>query len=152
VKILYLKRKFQFLLFDSNCLENQIKKPFFINWRKCLNFTPFKFSGWLKDLLAFIHYFTFRNLKEEIRNYHNVLNLAKKSLLVVVIVLKPGPARRVDPGPGWPGHGTGPGLSKNPPGSWPGKTRSTQRVDPGPGRLGQTRLRPGLFFFYMHRG
>jgi len=29
------------------------------------------------------------------------------------IVLKPGPARRVDPGPGRPGPGTGPGLSKN---------------------------------------
>jgi len=75
VKILYLKRKFQFLLFDSNCLENWIKKLFFINWWKGLNFTPFKFSGWLKDLLPFIHYFSFRNLKEEIRNYHNVLNL-----------------------------------------------------------------------------
>ena len=32
---------------------------------------------------------------------------------------------------GRPGLGTSPGLSKNPPGSWPGKTRSTRRVDPG---------------------
>ena len=29
------------------------------------------------------------------------------------IVLKPGPARRVDPGPGRPGHGTGPGGGQN---------------------------------------
>jgi hypothetical protein len=33
---------------------------------------------------------------------------------------------RTDP-PGRPGPGTGPGLSKNPPGSWPDKTRSTQK-------------------------
>jgi hypothetical protein len=32
-------------------------------------------------------------------------------------VLKPGPARRVDPGPGPPGPGTGPGGGKNPLGS-----------------------------------
>jgi hypothetical protein len=43
----------------------------------------------------------------------------------LIIVLKPGPARRVDPGPGRPGHETGPGLSNNPPGSWPGETRLT---------------------------
>jgi hypothetical protein len=48
---------------------------------------------------------------------------------VFIIVLKPGPARRVDPGPGRPGPGTGPGLSKNPPGSGLGETRST-RVNP----------------------
>jgi len=29
----------------------------------------------------------------------------------------------------------------------PGQTRSTRRVDPGPGRPGQTRLRPGFIFF-----
>jgi len=29
-------------------------------------------------------------------------------------VLRPGPARRVDPGPGRPGPGTGPGEGKNP--------------------------------------
>jgi hypothetical protein len=52
------------------------------------------------------------------------------------IVLKPGLARRVNPGPGRPGPGTGPGLSKNPPRSWPGETRSTRRVDPEPGRPG----------------
>jgi len=63
------------------------------------------------------------------------------------IVLRPGPARRVDPGPGRPGPGTGPGEGKNPLGNWPGETRSTRRVDPGPGPPGQTRVRPGLFFF-----
>ena len=52
------------------------------------------------------------------------------------LVLKPGPARRIDPGPGRSGLGTGLGLSKNPSESWPGKTLSTMRVDPGkPGYL-----------------
>jgi hypothetical protein len=60
-------------------------------------------------------------------------------------VLKPGPAWRVDPGPGRPGPGTGTGEDKNPLGSWPGGTRSTRRVDPGPGPPGQTRS----IFFYM---
>jgi len=55
------------------------------------------------------------------------------------IVLKPGPARWVDPGPGRPGPGTGPGLSKNPAGSWPGETRSTQNP-------AETRL-PSFFVF-----
>ena len=66
------------------------------------------------------------------------------------IVLKPGPARRVDLGPGQPRLGTGSGLSKNPSRIWPGETR---RVDPEPGRPRQTRLRPDLFFFlyiYIH--
>ena len=58
------------------------------------------------------------------------------------IVLKPGPARRVDPGPGRPGPRTGPGLSKNPLGSWPGETRAT-RVNP-------TETRPLFFFFNIH--
>ena len=44
-------------------------------------------------------------------------------------VLKPGPAPRVDPGPGRPGPGTGPGVGKNLLGRWPSKTRSTR--DPG---------------------
>jgi len=56
-------------------------------------------------------------------------------------VLKPGPARRVDPGPSRPGPGIGPGGGKNPFGNWPGKTRSTRQVDPGPGP-------PGQFFLY----
>jgi hypothetical protein len=43
----------------------------------------------------------------------------------LTIVLKPGPARRVDPGLGRPGPGTGPGLGKNPSGSWPGKPGRT---------------------------
>jgi hypothetical protein len=51
----------------------------------------------------------------------------------------PGQARRVDPGPGQPRPGTGPGLSKILPGSWPGETRAT-RVNPA-------ETRP-LFFFY----
>jgi hypothetical protein len=50
------------------------------------------------------------------------------------IVLKPGPARRVDPGSSRSGPGTGPGLSKNSSGSWPGETQSTRRVNPEPGR------------------
>jgi hypothetical protein len=58
-------------------------------------------------------------------------------------VLKPRPARRVDPGPGL---GTGPGGGKNLLGSWPSETRSTRRVDMGPR---PTRLRLGLFFFIL---
>ena len=77
---------------------------------------------------------------------------------VLSIVLKPGPARRVDPGPGRPGPGTGPGLSKNPPGSWPGETRSTRRVNRNPvdpGKPGYRFLRIEaavlslLSFFYL---
>jgi hypothetical protein len=45
-------------------------------------------------------------------------------------VIKPGPARRVDPGPGQPGGWTGSGLLKDRPVQQPGKTRSTRRVDP----------------------
>ena len=56
------------------------------------------------------------------------------TISVVNIVLKPGPARRVDPGLGRLGHGTGPGLSKNSPRNWPGETQSTWRDNPGPGR------------------
>jgi hypothetical protein len=52
------------------------------------------------------------------------------------IVLKPGPARRVNPGPGRPGPRAGPGLSKKQLGIWPGETRLTRRVDPEPGRPG----------------
>jgi hypothetical protein len=50
---------------------------------------------------------------------------------------------------GRPGPETGPGGGKNPLGNWPGETRSTRRVDPGPGPPGQTRVRPGQFFFYI---
>ena len=56
-----------------------------------------------------------------------------------------GPAGR----PGRPGPETDPGGGKNPLGNWPGETRSTRRVDPGPGPPGQTRVRPGQFFFYI---
>ena len=48
---------------------------------------------------------------------------------ILPIVLKLGSARRVDPGPGRPGHGTGQGGGQNPVGNWSGQTR---RVDPGP--------------------
>jgi hypothetical protein len=41
-------------------------------------------------------------------------------------VLRPGPARRVNPGPGRPGPMVGPGLSKKQAGNWPGQTRSTR--------------------------
>ena len=58
-----------------------------------------------------------------------------------------GPAGR--PGPGRPGPETGPGGGKNPLGNWPGETRSTRWVDPGPGPPGQTRVRPGQFFFIL---
>jgi len=60
-----------------------------------------------------------------------------KLIWLIISVLKLGPARRVDPGPGRPGPGTGPGGDKNPLGNWPGETRSTRRVDPGPGPPGQ---------------
>ena len=66
--------------------------------------------------------------------------------MVYIKVLKPGPARRVDPRPG-PGDRSGGG--KNQLGSWPGETRSTRLVDPGPGPPGQTRVRPGLFFLIL---
>jgi hypothetical protein len=62
-------------------------------------------------------------------------------------VLRPGPARRVNLGPGRPGPVAGSGLSKKQAGNWRDQTRSTRRVDPGPGRPGQTRLRPGFIFF-----
>ena len=49
-------------------------------------------------------------------------------------VIKPGPARRVDPGPGRPGGRTGPGLLKDRLGQQPG----------------QTRTRPDVFFFFKY--
>jgi hypothetical protein len=64
--------------------------------------------------------------------------------IVMCIVLKPGPAWRVDPGPSQPEPGTGPGLSKNPLESWPGETRLTQ-VNPA-----ETRL-PSFFFLYRFK-
>jgi hypothetical protein len=59
-----------------------------------------------------------------------IVELTKRSYIIIIFIILE-IDRRVDPGPGRPGHGTGPGLSKNPPGSWPGETRSTRRVDPG---------------------
>ena len=69
--------------------------------------------------------------------------------IVSCSVLKLGPARRVDQGPGRPGPETGPSRGKNLLGNWPGKTRSTQQVDLGPGPPSQTRVRPGQFFFIL---
>jgi hypothetical protein len=43
---------------------------------------------------------------------------------VLFIVIKPGPARRVDLGPGKPGGWTGPGLIKDRLGQQPGRTRA----------------------------
>jgi len=67
--------------------------------------------------------------------YFLILNWLK--ITITIIVLKPGPAGRPRPG-----------LSKKQAGNWPGETRSTRRVDPGPGRPGQTRLRPGFIYIY----
>jgi hypothetical protein len=69
--------------------------------------------------------------KKKIRIMNSLSTMTREG--IHSIVLKPGPARRVDPGPGRPGAGTGPGWRKNrgrknpvwPGGStrWPGKTR-----------------------------
>jgi hypothetical protein len=61
---------------------------------------------------------------------------------LLIRVLKPEPAWRVDSGPGRPGPGTGPGGGKNPLGNWLGETRSTR----DPVHPGETR---SLFFFYI---
>ena len=54
-------------------------------------------------------------------------------------VLRPGLARRVNPGPGRPGPVAGPGLSKKQAGNWPGQTRPAR---PNPA---ETRV----YFFYI---
>jgi hypothetical protein len=59
---------------------------------------------------------------------------------VETIVIKPGPARRVDPGPGRPGGWTGPGLIKDRVLQQPGQTRVT-RANPDETRFSF------LFFF-----
>jgi len=46
------------------------------------------------------------------------------------LVIKPGPTRRVDPGPGRTGGWIGLGLIKDWPGQQPGKTRSTWWINP----------------------
>jgi hypothetical protein len=73
------------------------------------------------------------------------------------IVLNPGPARRVDPGPGRPGSVAGPGLSKKRLGTGPVRPgrpggSTWDPADLGkPGRPGQTRLRPGFYIYiYMY--
>jgi hypothetical protein len=65
--------------------------------------------------------------------------VAKPRASFVFSVLKLGPAGR-------PGTVAGPGLSKKQAGNWPGQTRLTRRVDPGPSRPGQTWPRPGFIF------
>ena len=56
-------------------------------------------------------------------------------------VLRPGPTRRVDPGPGRPGSVAGPGLREKQVGNWPGQTWSTR--DPaGPAET-------QVYFFYI---
>jgi hypothetical protein len=59
------------------------------------------------------------------------------------IVLKPGPAQRVNTGPGWPGAGTGLGWWKNRSGNWSGKTRSTRESTRDPVEPGK----PGWFIY-----
>jgi len=74
----------------------------------------------------------FNELQYNLQVWQGFINVSesfsyKDSLLILATsVLKPGPARRVDPGPGRPGPGTGPGGGKNPLGNWPGETRSTR--------------------------
>ena len=72
------------------------------------------------------------------------MELLLKEEGVAATVIKPGPARRVDPGPGRPGGWTGLGLTKDRLWQQPGQTRVTRWVDPGPGR---TRMRPDFFCF-----
>ena len=57
----------------------------------------------------------------------------KRFLTLFLIVIKPGPARRVNPGPGRPGGWAGPGLIKDWLWQQPGQTRAT-------------RTRPDFFF------
>jgi hypothetical protein len=49
---------------------------------------------------------------------------------VVGTIIKPGPARRVEPGPSRPGGWTGSGLLKDRLMQQSGKTRSTRQVNP----------------------
>jgi len=58
-----------------------------------------------------------------------MIHAIKEDTSLEIIVLKPGPARRVDLGPSRPGPGVGSGLSKKQPRIWPDETRST-RVNP----------------------
>jgi hypothetical protein len=52
---------------------------------------------------------------------------------------RPRPARWVNPGPGWPGALVGFVLLKTRACNWPGENRSTRRVNPELGWLGETR-------------
>jgi hypothetical protein len=59
-----------------------------------------------------------------------VLSLTPQPTSIPSTVIKPGSARRVDPGPGRPGGWTGPGLIKDRLWQQPDQTRATRRVDP----------------------
>jgi len=107
-------------------------------WAQLLAFSHWaaKFQGWAMSM-----FFPLRLMVKMVLSFDLQLGAFVFALVMVLSsVLKPGPARRVDPGPGRPGPGTGPGLSKNPRGSWPGETRST-RVNPA-----ETQL-PSFFCF-----
>jgi hypothetical protein len=67
----------------------------------------------------------------------------------VSIFLKPGPARRVDPGPGRPGAGTGPGLRKNSQGFGPAKPGRPGGLTRDPADPGKPRQDPADFFIYI---
>ena len=54
------------------------------------------------------------------------INQMREGPPVLNTVIKPGPARRVDPGPGRPGGWTGPGLIKDRLWQQPGQTRATR--------------------------
>jgi hypothetical protein len=67
----------------------------------------------------------------------------------LIIVLKSGPIQKINPGPGQPGTGTGPGWKKIK--KKPGVTRLTRQVDPVT-RLtrSKTRLQPVDFCFFFY--
>jgi hypothetical protein len=66
------------------------------------------------------------------------------TLPLVTSVIKLGPARQVDLGPGRPGGWTGPDLLKDRPGQQPDQTRATRRSTHDPGEPGRD-----PFFFQM---
>ena len=65
------------------------------------------------------------------------------------IVIKPGPARRVDPGPGRPGGWTGPGFIKDRLWQQPGRPGWSTRNPGDPGEPGRD---PVFFFFFSNVG
>jgi len=74
------------------------------------------------------HFFCFSGVSDDQHcNFSNTCGVR-----VFNTVIKPDPARRVDPA-GQPGGWTGPGLIKDRLWQQPGQTRATWRVDPEPG-------------------